>query len=385
VFSRLRLKLALQFTAIVFVLTLLAGVVFLVIEYVETHHHLDRGLELSAHIASDIYLPVDAQEAAWLRRRDAAVRIVGPDGSVLYEADAFARLRVPVGSTGFTSVRLGADTYRIYTTRLRTGGLLQLAALERIGIAQLKGEARVFFLASVAVSLVTFLAGLYFARRSLAPAERMFVQLQQFTHDASHELRTPLAVVNSELDLALRTGDYEKGVRAAKEELRKGSEIVEGLLQLASLDSATLDAHPFDLSALVQHEVRRFGPLAADRAIELRDQVTPAVTARGDERLAAQLIANLLGNALKFTPCGGHITTSLMRDQLRVSDTGPGIQTAELERVFERFYQVDASRAQEGHGLGLAIAKRIAEVHGWRIWAESQAGHGATFVVSLRG
>ena len=384
-FSELRRKLALQFTAIVFVLMMLTGVVFLAIEYAETHVELDRGLEQSAHIASDIYLPIDAKEAQWLRTSDAAVRIVGPDGSVLYEADAFARLRVPVGTEGFSNTRLGVDTYRIYTTRLPSGGLLQLAALDRIGMAQLWQEARLFFIASVVVSLVTFLAGLYFARRSLAPAERMFLQLQQFTHDASHELRTPLAVVNSELDLALRTGEHEAGIRAAKEELRKGSEVVEALLELASLDSAILDAQRLDLSALVGDEIERFAPIAAERSVRLLDRVAPGVAAHGDERLVRELTANLLGNALKFTPSGGEVTVSVSREQLRVSDTGPGIPADELERIFARLYQADPSRAQEGYGLGLAIAKRIAEVHGWGIRAESETGQGATFIVSLHG
>lgn len=384
-FTGLRMKLALQFTAIVFVLMLLTGAVFIAIEYYETHASLDQGLELSAHIASDIYLPVDPQEAEWLRRSDAAVRIVGPDGSLLYEADTFARLHAPIGPTGFSSVRLGTDTYRVYTTRLPAGGFLQLAALDRIGAAQLRDEARLFILASLFVSLFTFLAGLYFAQKSLEPAQRMFVRLEQFTHDASHELRTPLAVVNSELDLALRTGDYERGIRAAKAELRKGSEMVEDLLQLASLDRITLDAQPVDMSALVEGEVERFGPLAIERGIRMRGDVSPGVSVKGDARLIAQLTAVLLVNALKFTPAGGEVKVTLTRARLRVGDTGPGIPAAEIERIFERFYQADTSRAQAGHGLGLAIARHIAEVHGWRIWAESELGHGATFFVSLRG
>jgi signal transduction histidine kinase len=384
-FAGLRFKLALQFTGMVFVLMMLTGAVFLALEYGETHYELDRSLERSARIAGDIYFPIDSREADRLRRLDFAARIIGSDGSLLYEADTFARLIVPASSPGFSNVRLGADTYRIYATRLPAGGLLELAALDRIGISQLFTEARAFLLASIVVSLVTFLAGLFFARKSLAPAERMFVQLQQFTNDASHELRTPLAVVNSELDLALKTGDHENGIRAAKKELRRGSEIVEGLLQLAALDSVTLDAQPLDLSALVEGEVQRFARLAAENDIEVGDQIEASVSVRGDFHLVAQLLANLLENALKFTAPGGKVTVSLTPADLRVSDTGPGIPADELQRVFERFYQTDSSRSEEGHGLGLAIARRIAEVHGWSIRAESPPGRGATFVVSLRG
>jgi signal transduction histidine kinase len=101
--------------------------------------------------------------------------------------------------------------------------------------------------------------------------------------------------------------------------------------------------------------------------------------------LASQLVANLIGNAIKFTPPGGEVSVSLTRSALRVSDTGPGIAAKDLPHIFERFYQADDSRSQEGHGLGLAISRNIAELHGWHIRADSQPGHGAVFTVALRG
>jgi signal transduction histidine kinase len=384
VFSRLRFKLALLFTAVVFVLMLLAGGVFMFIEWTESHRELDRQLQGAAHIAGDIYFPIDELEAGRLRHSDAAVRLIGPDGSLLYEADTFARLRVPRGPNGFQNVRLGADSYRIYTTQVPGGGTLQLAALERIGVGQLAGEARDFLLATLAVSVLTFLAGLFFARRSLAPAERMFRHLERFTREASHELRTPLAVVNSELDLALKTRQYEEGILAAKEQLHQGSRLVDGLLQIAALDRDTLDAHQLDLSALVSREVERHRPLAEERDLALAAIVAPSVSVRGDGALVAQLVANLVGNALKFTPGGGRVEVSLTREELRVDDSGPGIDPAARERVFEQFYQAQSSDPGDGLGLGLAIALRIAEVHGWRIRAEDSPLGGAGLVVSLR-
>ncbi len=107
---------------------------------------------------------------------------------------------------------------------------------------ELPGEVLLFGIVSVIVTSLTFLFGLVFAKRSLAPAEAMFGRLRQFTHDASHELRTPLAAVNSSLDLAMRTGDYVEEIRAAKRELQQGSRLVERLLQLAELDELALGA-----------------------------------------------------------------------------------------------------------------------------------------------
>jgi signal transduction histidine kinase len=227
--------------------------------------------------------------------------------------------------------------------------------------------------------------GLWFARRSLAPAERMFERLTQFTHDASHELRTPLAVINSELDLALRTGEHEKHIAAAKDELKVGAKLIDDLLGLADLDAATLDGRPVDLSRLVGREAERLAALAERKEVLLRTDIEPAVVVSADEGLAAQLVANLVGNAVKFTPPGGQVSVSLSKSSLRVSDTGPGIAPEDLPHIFERFYQADGSRSQEGHGLGLAISRSIAEVHGWRIRAESRPAHGATLTVHLRG
>ena len=204
----------------------------------------------------------------------------------------------------------------------------------------------------------------------------MFERLTQFTHDASHELRTPLAVINSELDLALRTGDHEQHIAAAKEEVKAGAALIEDLLGLAELDSATLDGHPVDLSALVEREVERCSLLAQAEGVRLESRVEPGVVARADEGLVTQLVANLVGNAIKFTPRDGVITVTLSRSAFRVKDTGPGIAPEHLPHVFERFYQADGSRSQDGHGLGLAIARNIAEVHGWRIERAEPAGRG---------
>ena len=283
-------------------------------------------------------------------------------------------------------MRADGSSYRVLTTDFpeHEKVVLQLAGQDRIGPAELPGEIAVFFVAAVLVTILTAVLGLWFARRSLAPAERMFERLTQFTHDASHELRTPLAVINSELDLALRTGEHEKHITAAKDELKVGAKLVDDLLGLADLDAATLDGHPVDLSRLVDREAERLAPLAERKEVMLRTDIEPAVVVSADEGLAAQLVANLVGNAVKFTPPGGQVSVSLSKSALRVGDTGPGIAPEDLPHIFERFYQADGSRSQEGHGLGLAIAKNIAEVHGWRIAAESRPGHGSIFTVTLR-
>ena len=385
-FRRLRFKLTLQFTALVFFLMIVLGAVFIAIEFTDVNRQLDARLARQAALVQDkLRLPISLAQARWLHREAFNVRVVSPGGEVLYESDIFARMPVGTDAAHLVTVRADGSSYRVLTTSLPAAGgaVLQLAGQDRIGPAELPGEIAVFFIAAVLVTLLTAVLGLWFARRSLAPAERMFERLTQFTHDASHELRTPLAVINSELDLALRTGDHERHIVAAKEEVKAGAALIDDLLGLAALDSTTLDGHPVDLSALVEREVERSAPLAQAEGVRLESLVQPGVVARADEGLATQLVANLLGNAIKFTPRDGVITVTLTRNALRVQDTGPGIAPEDLAHVFERFYQADGSRSQDGHGLGLAIARNIAEVHGWRIGVQSRPGKGATFIVTF--
>ena len=387
-FRRLRYKLALQFTALVFGLMIVLGAVFIAIEFTDVNRQLDNRLQHQAvAIQKEIRLPITVEQARWLHREAFNVKLATSKGRVLYASDIFARLPVGLDAPELSTVRADGSSYRVLTTKLdgRRDVALQLAGQDRIGPAELPGEIAVFFIAAVLVSVLTAFLGLWFARRSLAPAERMFERLTQFTHDASHELRTPLAVVNSELDLALRTGDHEEHIAAAKEELKVGAQLVTDLLGLAALDTATLDGSPVDVSVLVGREAERLAPLAERKGIGLLTDIEPGVIVNADEGLAAQLVANLVGNAVKFTPPGGEVTVSLTRGALRVCDTGPGIAAKDLPHIFERFYQADDSRSQEGHGLGLAISKNIAEVHGWHIRAENQPGRGASFVVTLRG
>ena len=387
-FRRLRLKLALQFTALVFLLMLVLGAVFIAIEFTDVNRQLDDRLQRQAALVRErIRPPISVEQAEWLHDEAFSVKLATKRGRVLYATDIFARLPVGLDAPPLQTVRADGSSYRVLTTTLptRSDVVLQVAGQDRIGPAELPGEIAVFFIAAVLVTALTAVLGLWFARRSLAPAERMFERLTQFTHDASHELRTPLAVINSELDLALRSGDPETHVLSAKEEVKAGARLIDDLLGLATLDAATLEGGPVDLSTLVGREVGRFASLAEGKAVELGTSIEPGVTVRADEGLAAQLVANLVGNAVKFTPEGGRVDVTLTHGALRVADTGPGIAGKDLPHVFERFYQADGSRSQDGHGLGLAIARNIAVVHGWRLKAENRPGGGALFTVTLKG
>jgi signal transduction histidine kinase len=392
-FRRLRYKIALQFTALVFGLMLVVGGAYIGVQYLSMHRSTSDQLRRdSAQIQLALAGEVDAESADLQGIASmvdgASVRFSTGEGDVLFAGDLFARLSVPMRpATPFSTVKGSAGYYRVYQVPMSTpsGKALdvQIMRPERIDMHEVPGELLLFVVVSVIVTSLTFLFGLVFAKRSLTPAEAMLGRLRQFTHDASHELRTPLAAVNSSLDLALRTGDYAEEIRAAKRELQQGSRLVERLLQLAELDELALTPGPVDVSALVRDEVAQHQGAAADAGVELRSEVIDGLVVHCDESLVRQLLDNLLANAMKFTPAGGVVSVGLAAARLSVRDTGVGIPAASIPYVFERFYQAETSRSGEGSGLGLAIVARIVETHGWTIHVDSREGKGTVFIVDF--
>jgi signal transduction histidine kinase len=395
-FRRLRFRIAFQFTALVFVLMLVVGGAFIGVQYFGTHRSTNEQLmtdvlQFRSKIAESPEGAAGIQSAA-AALHDAPVRVFSADGEVIVADEFFQRLSVPMEAETrdrFITVKGSGNYYRVYQVPLdgeqAPAMYLQIVRPERIDLHELPGEVMLFGIVAIVVTLLTFVFGLLFARQSLAPAEAMFVRLRQFTHDASHELRTPLAAVGSSLDLALKTGDYEREIRAAKSELKQGSRLIERLLQLAELDELALSPLPVDMSALVASEVEQHRRAAADAGIELTSTISRGMVVDCDEGLVRQLIDNLLVNALKFTPAGGKVGLGLSPGGLSVSDTGVGIPADALPHIFERFYRADPSSEKDGSGLGLAIVARIVEAHGWRIHVESRPGKGSTFNVTFAG
>jgi signal transduction histidine kinase/DNA-binding response OmpR family regulator len=222
----------------------------------------------------------------------------------------------------------------------------------------------------------------------------------QFFANVSHELRTPLTLTLGPLQDALdgRFGPLRPELAEQIEMALRNAErllgLVDQLLDIARLNAGRLRLRlrRGDLAAAVRHRVEAFLPLAERRGIELSlEAPSEAVEAWFDEVQIEKVFDNLLGNALKFTPRGGKVHVVLEppredgRVRVTVEDNGPGIPADQLERVFERFYQVeaDARRRWPGAGIGLALARQLAELHGGTIEAESAQGEGARFTVTL--
>jgi signal transduction histidine kinase len=228
-------------------------------------------------------------------------------------------------------------------------------------------------------------------RRTLEQLRDEFIAL------ASHELRTPLTSVMGYLEVVLAeeaeplTVEQRRLLGVAERNAGKLQRLVGDLLIVAQSDAGrlALELGEVDLAALARECAEGAGPDAEDRGVALLVQADPVPATRADRARLAQVIDNLLSNALKFTPPGGRVElrTALRGREvaLEVSDTGMGISPAEQSRLFERFYRTSGATRQSipGTGLGLAIAKMIVEAHGGRIGVESEEGRGSTFEVVL--
>jgi two-component system sensor histidine kinase ResE len=215
--------------------------------------------------------------------------------------------------------------------------------------------------------------------------------------NVSHELKTPLTSIQG-FAQALMDGtasDEEAQIKAAKiiyEESDRLRRLVDDLLDLARLDAeqVVFMRRPVDLNALVQRIVDGLGVTATEAGVELVGLEQPLPPAIGDGDRLAQVLTNLIDNAIKHSQPGGQVRVEGEAGQkwldIRVKDQGQGIPPGELSRIFERFYQLDKARSGgrgRGAGLGLAISREIIRAHGGELSAESEIGAGSTFTIRL--
>jgi signal transduction histidine kinase len=224
--------------------------------------------------------------------------------------------------------------------------------------------------------------------------ESAFARQVRFTADASHELRTPLSVIRSHAELALtrqRSADeYRKTIETCLRAAKRMSALVESLLVLARADAGRLELHRenFDLVEVINDCMEMIGPMAEERGITLERQLEP-LEVNADRNRIAQLLTNLLTNAVRYNRDGGKIIVSSRREGvdavISIADTGVGIAPIDQPRVFERFFRADPARSREagGSGLGLAICQSIVEAHDGQVTFTSQQAQGTTFVVRL--
>lgn len=255
------------------------------------------------------------------------------------------------------------------------------------------------FITLIGMGLVTLFVilgiSIYFAKRSIIPIEQSYVKQKQFIQDASHELKTPLAAIRANLDAI--TSNLQEPMKTQQKwlgfisyEIDRMSKLVNDLLYLAKTDNAEflVEMYPVNFSETIEYAILSIETIIFEKGISFNEEIESDVVINGDKDKIEQVIKILLDNALKYTNTGGNIDVILdiRKNQgvFSVTNTGEGIGQEHIEKIFDRFYRVDASRKHNGsYGLGLPIAKSLVESMKGEISVTSIPNEQTTFTVKF--
>lgn len=245
--------------------------------------------------------------------------------------------------------------------------------------------------------IILLLGGLlsyYLALRTLKPIEDAHEAQSAFAANASHELRTPITAMRSENEVALMDPnltlkDAKRQLQSNIEELEKLTALSEGLLQLAQAEGAQTSKDTVFIKDIVSAAVGRFQAAAELKNVSLSIKGPQKTTVRANQTALTEIVAVLIDNAIKYSPTGGSVVVTIDPEEpitLQVSDSGPGISNEAQAHIFDRFYRSDSSRTKQhaqGYGLGLAIAKGLADANDCTLSVESAEGKGSTFTLTI--
>ncbi len=231
------------------------------------------------------------------------------------------------------------------------------------------------------------------AGKTLDPIRKNYETQKEFLANASHEFRTPLAAIQMASEVVLRSEnktkeDYKKVLQQTLQESIRLGVMADELLMLSRIDAgiAKLHAEQCNFSDIIREGVSEAAPIAQAKNIIVHSNIRPHVMGLADKNRLKQLVLILLDNAIKFTPAKGSVTLSLEKTpkaHLIVEDTGEGISKKDVDHIFDRFYQIDKNRSTNSAGLGLSIAKWIANAHGAEISVQSRLHKGTKFIVAF--
>jgi heavy metal sensor kinase len=443
-----RTRLTLWYVGVLSAVLALYAAFTLVFLYLSLREGLDRGLDAEFERVEDILTEASdgSIRMGGHDEGESLVEVWSPDGGLLFrspqlEGQALGDAGSAGSGRGFTSITTPSGRpLRVLSHRHRLG---QREVFMRVAISEepLRHEWRelgVGLLVGLPLAIaIAGLGGHWLATRALAPiddmarhAERLtadtlgerlpvensedelahlarvfnlalarieesFARLRRFTADVSHELRTPLTAIRSvgEVGLAERRNEneYRETIGSILEEADRLTVMVDTLLSLSRADAGEvkLDLKPVDLVALAGDVAAHLAVLAEEKAQRLDVEAAGPAVVAADRLVLRQALVNVVDNAIKYSPPGSRVRVVVRENgaasRIEVVDEGPGIAPEHRERIFERFYRVDAARSRErgGAGLGLSLAKWAMTAHGGRIEVESADGRGSTFRLSF--
>ena len=230
--------------------------------------------------------------------------------------------------------------------------------------------------------------------RMLDRIQTLVTGIREMSDNIAHDLKSPITRIRGISEVSLTTDasnkEYESMAASTIEECDRLLDMINTMLVISKTEAGVnkLDTHKMDIAAVVRDACELFQAPAEDKELRLICEVTGNISISGDNRLIQRMIANLLDNAIKYTPNGGSVDVAVnpvSNDavEITIKDTGIGISEKDMARIFERFYRCDPSRSEAGIGLGLSFARAIARAHGGDITVTSQPNQGSLFTVFL--
>ena len=224
--------------------------------------------------------------------------------------------------------------------------------------------------------------------------QALLTEIKEMNDNIAHDLRSPIARIRGLAEVTLTTGkspaDFEAMAASTIEECDRLLDMINTMLVISKTEAGVekVSHDKVDIAALIGNACELFEPLAEEKNVGLRCRAPEKTIVSGDARMLQRMLANILDNAVKYTPPGGEVEISLSESEkkdiiIAIRDSGIGISETDVPHVFERFYRCDRSRSQPGTGLGLSLARAIARAHGGDITVRSALDQGSTFTVTL--